>query len=313
VPANKFKNSINMNIRNYKNEDFNAVLNLLNSNCEFDTFTFSLLSEKLYDDPSWNPNHAYVACENNKIIGFMLGVTRQIRGTAYGYIKLMAVNKQERRKGIATQLFNQLESALKKLKIDKLRIYDVPLNYYMPGIDPRYTEAICFAQKMGFSHWGDAVNMQVDLTLSDWDTQKQIKELASQQIEISRATLADKQELLDFISIEWKLWQYEILMAFKSNPISLFIAKQNNKIKAFSAYNGNNVGTGWFGPMGTHSDLRGKGMGSILLYLCLADMKNSGLTESTIPWVAPVSFYSHYAKAKISRVFWRFEKNLIND
>jgi GNAT superfamily N-acetyltransferase len=36
---------------------------------------------------------------------------------------------------------------------------------------------------------------------------------------------------------------------------------------------------GWFGPMGTHPDLRGLGIGSILLKRCLKDMKRNGLSK----------------------------------
>ena len=66
-------------------------------------------------------------------------------------------------------------------------------------------------------------------------------------------------------------------MAYRSDPVAIFIARKEGVIKAFAAYDGNNIGTGWFGPMGTDRVLRGKGVGSILLYLCLADMKKKGL------------------------------------
>lgn len=299
-----------MNISNYKDDDFNAVLELLNSSKEYDSFSEALLKEKLYDDPFWNPQNTFVAKINDNIVGFMQGVTRLIRGTKYGYIKLMAVDKDNRRKGIASQLFNKIEINFKKEKIEAFRIYDVPLNYFMPGIDLRYTAAICFAQKLGFKHISDAINMTVNLEESNWDTEEQIKILSKDKIEVTRTTDEDKIELFNFISDEWALWQNELEMAYKSQPIAIYIAKLKGEIKAFSAYDGNNVGTGWFGPMGTHPDLRGKGIGKALLYLCLTDIKKQGLKKATIPWVAPISFYSNLANAKISRVFWRFEKQL---
>lgn len=299
-----------MEISTYKDEDFNAVLELLNSSKEYDSFSETLLREKLYDDPFWNPQNTFIAKINNNIVGFMQGVTRLIRGTKYGYIKLMAVDSDFQRKGIATNIFNKAKVIFEKEKIEIIRIYDVPLNYFMPGIDPRYTAAICFAQKLGFKHIGDAINMTVNLEESNWDTEEQIKTLSKNNIEVTRATNEDKIELFNFISDEWALWQNELEMAYKSQPIAIHIAKLNGKIKAFSAYDGNNIGTGWFGPMGTHTDLRGKGIGKVLLYLCLSDIKKQGLKQSTIPWVAPISFYSNLANAKISRVFWRFEKQL---
>jgi ribosomal protein S18 acetylase RimI-like enzyme len=297
-------------ILNYTDAHFQHVLHVLKQSHQYDRFNESLLQEKLYLDPEWNPDLTWIAMENNKVVGFLQGVTRLISNVKYGYIKLIGVVPEMHRQGIGRQLFKTLENRLMEKQISNFRIYDVPLNYFMPGIDPRYTPAVCFAQKMGFSHTGEAVNMQVDLLQSDWNVSAQIENLKTKHIEISRAGELDKVALFEFISEEWALWQNELAMAYLSNPISIFIAKLNGKIKAFSAYNGNNVGTGWFGPMGTHRDLRGKGMGNILLYLCLADMRQQGFKYSTIPWVAPIGFYSHYANASIDRVFWRFEKKI---
>ncbi len=295
-------------IRTYQDEDFKPVLDLMERNSEFDTFSESLLKEKLYDDPYWNPESTLLALEDDSICGFMQGVSREIEGIRYGYIKLMAVEDNQRRKGVATRLYTELERIFIEAHVTNIRIYDVPLNYFMPGIDPRYTPAVCFAQKMGFQHNGEACNMIVDLESSDWDASEDIENLKSENIEIARAKSSDKDELLQFIAKEWILWTNELNMAMRSDPPALYIARQAGIIMAFSAYDGNNIGTGWFGPMGTDTSLRGKGVGSILLKLCLADIKAQGQKKSIIPWVAPVGFYSHYANAKIDRVFWRFEK-----
>jgi GNAT superfamily N-acetyltransferase len=152
--------------------------------------------------------------------------------------------------------------------------------------------------------------MEVDLTASDWDTERNENELREQDIHIKRLDIEDETELMKLIKSEWELWEYELQMSVKSDPPAVYVAKTSNGIKAFSAWDGNNKGTGWFGPMGTHPDLRGKGVGSVLLFRCLQDMKMRGYESSTIPWVGPVSFYSHFAGARISRVFWRYEKKL---
>ena len=103
-------------------------------------------------------------------------------------------------------------------------------------------------------------------------------------------------------------WSGEVISAFQNNPITLFIAEQDENLLAFSAHEGNNKGTGWFGPMGTDPALRGKGVGGILLKKCLKDMKEMGFVKATIPWVGPIPFYMHYADAKVERIFWRYEK-----
>ena len=48
-------------MRTYQKEDFDAVLELLNNNMEFDSMTANILKEKLFDDPTWNPESTFIA------------------------------------------------------------------------------------------------------------------------------------------------------------------------------------------------------------------------------------------------------------
>lgn len=296
-------------IRNYQDSDFDAVLALCQSNFDFDSFTNELLHEKIYEDPFYDPEIIWVATIETEIVGFLMGTYRmEIRGVNYGYVKLMVVDKLFRRRGIARDMYGLLETNLKDKKVEVMRLGDVPMNYFMPGIDPRYTPALCFAMRLGFVRFMDTSNLHVDLNSRNWSDAENLEALKLEGIDVCRAKIEDKEELMDFVSEEWKLWQYELEMAYKSDPIAIHIAKLNGKIKAFSAHSANNKGLPWFGPMGTHPDLRGKGMGKVLLFLCLQDLKDLGFSKAVIPWVGPIDFYSHHAGAVVERVFWRYEK-----
>jgi GNAT superfamily N-acetyltransferase len=297
-------------IRLLHESELNLVLELCNQNMEYDSLTETLLREKLYDDPDFNSELTLTYWENNKPVGFMNGVIRNVRGGKTGFIKLMVVDKAWRRKGIARKMYQALEKKFKQQNVSKVRVYDVPFNYLMPGIDPRYTAALSFVDSLGFKRFGDTVNMIVSLSGQDFNTEEQEKKLVKDNIIISRAGYDDAEDMLTFIDENFALWHPEVENMYNSIPVSLHIARYNGIIKAFSGHNGNNFGTGWFGPMGTHPDLRGKGIGSILLKRCLQDIKDWGLERSVIPWVGPIRFYSHYVNAVVDRVFWRYEKNL---
>ena len=297
------------NLRNYRDTDYDVVLKLLHLTHIYDVFTNEILREKLYDDPEWSAENTFVFESEGSIVGFIQGVTRQIRGLNYGYVKLLAVDEKYRRRGIASAMLNKLLSKFKDIKVDVVRIYDVPLNYFMPGIDPRYTPAFCFAEKNGFKKFGDTANLEVDLN-QNWNTEEEIAAILNEEIEIKRAEESDKEAVMQFLETEWQLWKNEAEQAYLNHPVSMFIARQNGKVKAFSAYFTNNKGTAWFGPMGTHPDLRGKGIGGVLLKMCLQEIKNAGFETAIIPWVGPIAFYSHYASAKLKRVFWRYERHI---
>ncbi len=301
-----------MKIRFFTDNDLDPVVRLLDANFTYDHMTTSLLKEKIFDDPNYDPETVWVCTEDDNIVGFMQGVMRQIHGENIGYIKLMAVDEAVRRKGIAREMYLKLEEHFREQDADKVRIYDVPFNYFMPGIDPRYTPALCFAMRMGFERFADTSNLQVALQTQNWSTggEEERLKIKDQRIEIKRAREEDINELMGFIDAEFPLWRAEAEASFRSKPVAMHIALLDGKVKAFSGHNGNNIGTGWFGPMGTHPDLRGKGIGGILLKRCLADMKNWGLEYGIIPWVGPIDFYAHYAHAVVERVFWRYEKRL---
>lgn len=295
---------------NFDESDFTEILDLCNRNMEYDTLTETLLREKTIDDADFDPELILTLWEKKTLRAFCSGVIREINGERTGYIKLMAVEKAHRRQGLGKRLYQEIEKRFLARGAQKVRVYDVPFNYFMPGIDPRYTEALSFFETMGFTRFADTSNLSVDLTNQDFSTEAEEKVLAGENIIISRADYADQQEVMQFVDTYFPLWRTEISNTYNSLPVSLHIARLNGEIKAFSGHNGNNFGTGWFGPMGTHPDLRGKGIGGILLKRCLQDMKEWELETSIIPWVGPIRFYSYYANARVERVFWRYEKQI---
>lgn len=299
-----------MEIHSFEEQELSDVLELCNRHMEYDELSETLLREKVFDDPSYDKELIFTAWQDEKLVGFISGVTREIRAEKIGYVKLMVVHSDYRRQGIGSALYEKLEEIYRKRAMHKVRVYDVPFNYFMPGIDPRYTPAIAFFETLGFRRFADTSNMIVDLTAQDFSTASEEEKLKTEHIEIGRAEYSDREEVMQFVDDNFPLWRHEVSNAYNSLPVSLHIARHDGIIKAFSAHNGNNFGTGWFGPMGTHPDLRGKGIGGILLKRCLQDMKDWGLTESTIPWVGPIRFYSYYVNAVVNRVFWRYEKEL---
>ncbi|MFW5767025.1 MAG: GNAT family N-acetyltransferase [Bacteroidota bacterium] len=300
--------SFNFMIKQGWPSDLGETAKFLQHSLIYDTLPTSLLEEKLTGDPYADPDLCFTAYENWMITGFIFCVRRTIRNREYGYIKLMAVEKQARRKNMGTKLYQEAEKELVRKGAKIIRWGDSPFNYFMPGIDPRYTAAFCFAEKMGFKKFDEAINMFVDLKSRNWETAGEEEKLAKLDIEVRRATYDDMEGIDQLLSTEWDLWKHEVSVAMKDNPPSVHIALKKGSILAFSAHNGNNRGTGWFGPMGTHPNMRGSGIGTVLLKRCLEDMKKQGHHYATIPWVEPVAFYSHFAGAVIDRVFWRMEK-----
>lgn len=293
-------------------DDLKPAAKFCRTNMTLDIMPDFLFKEKTFDDPDFDPELVLLAKENEEIIGFMMGVIRNHKNLGkIGYIKLAAVKATERRKGIASKLYEIIEEKFKSENCEKVRVYESHPNYFQPGVDPFYTEAICFFERKGFRKFNDTSNLICYLTGQIFDTSLEEKKLESEKIYFKRAEKSDYEQVMNFINQEFELWENEVNVAFKNEPISLHIALFENRVVGFSAFDTNNFNTGWFGPMGTSQEMRGKNIGGILLKRCLKDQQSQGHQAAIIPWVGPIPFYSHYCGAKVHRVFWRYEKNLL--
>lgn len=299
-----------MNLRQLKDADMETVLALWNRSARFDPMTPELFEEKVFDDADYRPEWTLVAEQQSRIVGFIMGLIRNEKDDKAGFVKLLAVEPTLQRKGIGSQLLQQIEKALWSAGASHLRAIDSNPNYLQPGIDPRYTEAIIFFERHGYKRFAETANMEVDLTARDFNTEATEAQLRVKGIEIRRAIMGDRDDLMALIERHWPAWIPEVDRTLLNYPVSLHIAVHQNRMIGFSAYDGNNFNTGWFGPMGTDPAFQGKGIGGVLLQRCLRDIKAHGHRFAVIPWVGPHRFYAHYAGARISRVFWRYKKEV---
>lgn len=297
-------------IRILEEKDLSAVTELCNSAMPLDRFFESLLYEKIFGDSDYNRDLNLVVHENGTIAGFVGGVIREKKGQLTGYVKLLAVEPEFREKGFAKMLLTELEHRVKDMGIEKIRIMDSAPNYFMPGLDYRYTEGTCLLRRMGYEKDGENLNLLSDLQYFSTDFSDEIKDCQDKGFEIRRARESDKEKVYEMINKEWPPWVAEADVTFRHDPISLFIALKEGDVVGFSAYDSNNVGTGWFGPMGVLTEYRKYGLGQVVCKLCLAEIKKQGFHTSIIPWVGPVRFYSKVCNARNDRVFWTYQKQL---
>ena len=300
-----------MTIRPLRESDADALLALWNRSAPYDPLSPALLHEKVWAEPNAGPALVAEAPEaSGGLVGFALGALWGPPNETRGTVKMICVAPEARRRGIGGRLLAEVEDGLAARGAEAVRIAECSPNYLVPGVDLRYTPGWLFVQKHGYENVGEAYNMDVDLGADDWDTAAREAELAASGVEVRRARGAEQPAVMAFLQEHWPAWRPEIATTFGQEPVSLHLAWRGSELLGFSAYDANNVGTGWFGPMGTAPEARGLGIGGVLCRRCLRDIAAQGLSRATIPWVAPVAFYAHYAGAHVSRVFHRFEKRL---
>ena len=292
-----------MRLRQLRAGDRDAVLQIWNAGARYDPLAPALLDEKLRDDDV-EPGLALAAIHAGDLAGFVVAV---LRPTGVGYVKLLAVAPQYQRCGIGSALLEAVEGELARRGARSIRMLESAPNYLTPGIDRRYREAIAFVAARGYARVGEARNLSVDLT------REYPARAVAGGIEVRRATAADGPTVARFLDGLWATWKAEAGAALANAPPSLHLALRAEHIIGFAAWDANNRGTGWFGPMGIAPEARRSGIGCALLHRCLDDMRRQGHDAAVIAWVDNAPFYVRCAGAAPARTFLRFEKILYAD
>ena len=215
-----------------------------------------------------------------------------------GHLDLLLVDPAYRRRGIASSLLAEAEQLARSRGLATLKVVGNAPDYAWPGVDVRYTAAICALRKAGFKRVEVAWNMTVPLPAAG------PVRTPPEGVTIRRMTEADRETVAQVVDAQWgHSWATEVRRA-----AGCHIALRGGVPVAFAAWGG--CRPSWFGPMGTLPEATGLGLGAILLRRCLDDQAALGLPSAQIGWVGPVPFYANAVGAYIERVFFLFEKTL---
>jgi ribosomal protein S18 acetylase RimI-like enzyme len=234
-----------------------------------------------------------------------------------GHLDLLAVHPEARRRGVGSALVRRAEEELRALGVREVRWAGNPPCYGWPGVDVRYTPALCLAGTLGYERYRTAENLTADLATAPLDTAEDEARLAAEGVTVRRATADDLSVLAAWAERTWNAsWAWELSQAVLVPGGGCHIALREQDsgpggepaVLAFAAYGGNRPS--WFGPMGTDPAARKLGLGRLLLRRCLADQRASGLVSAQIGWVGPIPFYARAVAARVERIFWLYRRTL---
>jgi mycothiol synthase len=299
-----------MQLREIAENDLPALLDLCRQTLPFDPMSAAALRQRTLDEPNHNPRYQLGLWDGGALVGTILGGTRQSAEGTAAWVRLIAVDQHHQRRGYGTRLLREIETRLRDDGITRLLVGNSTPNFFFPGVDLRYTPALCMFMKHGFQRYADAINMLVDLESRDWSTAEEEARLAGQGYAFRRLQREDRAAFSDWLEQQWNPgWQHEGLTSYGNDPISTFVATHDGRICAFATYNVAGLDPS-FGPTGTEEALRGQGIGRVLFFRCMQDLKQLGNRTAEIIWVGPIAFYARVAGAWINRTFWHMQKEI---
>jgi predicted N-acetyltransferase YhbS len=128
-----------------------------------------------------------------------------------------------------------------------------------------------------------------------------IEKLRAENILVRRPNPWDIAPLREFITKHFSAgWADETAIAFTHQPVTAFIAEEEDKIIGFGAYECTR--RDFFGPTGVDETYRKRGVGKAILLACLHSMQDLGYVYAIIGAAGPVDYYAKTVGARVIEI-----------
>ena len=314
-------------VRQYATGDMSEVVSLWNRVLVRDGISERQFMLKVLADWNFDPAGCYVAVApgstpgsvsgsvsgssdgsngDTKVVGFMLGIVRlnPLEGIGMqedlGWITSFFVDPAYERMGIGEKLLDEVMGYMQRMNRKVVNVSTYVPNYFIAGVDvDAYASGHAFLKKHGFKkREGDAGGMDVvgmgnelqDMVVPE-KVKQQVKDLAAEGIELRMFEAKYAYSLLRFLREEFAGdWASVIVDKMKKGTDDeIIVAVKDEEVLGYVQWNGAH-----FGPFGVSERLRGKGIGSILFWQVVEQMKKAGEHFIWLAWTggAAARFYA---------------------
>lgn len=294
------------------------IVELWNRTLTFDPLTGKRFRNLVLLDANFDPQGLRLAYADADLVGCLYAVRRLLPmlGTELevenGWIPFFFVQKDYRRQGIGQALLAQGLQFLKNAGRSYAYFASYAPNYILPGIDQKaYPSGWRFLQKAGFEKLYSPVAM--DRSLVGFSIPPEIRKLKKERegegYLFRTASDSDLVELIEFASESFNPdWGRAIREGIlRGLPLDwIFLARHKERIVGFALHGAYEGVAERFGPFGVDPKQRGKGLGKVLLNLCLGSMQAWGLHGAWFLWTgetSPAGYLYLQTGFKITRQF----------
>lgn len=299
------------------------VVALWNKALFLDQIDVDSFRNKTILDENYDSSLCYLALDNDKVVGYILGMKRKYpyleKGLQedLGWISVMFVDKEYQNKGIGEKLYLLVETRLKELGAKKIILASYSPNYFFAGIDEtNYPEAKDFFTKMGYVKGENHYSMGKDLSdfkMSD-EINEKYKALMDKGYKLINFDYSYALELIDFLTKEFPGgWKKRALLSMSNKTaedLIILVLDKDDKVCGFSmrAIDGN---LERFGPIGIAEEKRNEGIGSVLLNFSFNDMHKKGINRMFFMTTdEPGKRYYERNGLSLIRIFTDYHKDL---
>jgi mycothiol synthase len=312
--------------RSYERGDEREIVRVWNESLTKDPVNPTRFRNLVLLDANFDPEGLRLAFDGERLVGSVYAIRRMLpmAGTDLelenGWIPWFFVAPAFRRQTIATRLMEEALQFLRSEGRKTVFFSSYAPNYILPGIDAKaYPDGYQFLVRNGFEIQYSPVAM--DFSLLGFEIPEDVKALKAQRVSegytFAFAADEDLYELIQFATSEFNAdWGRAIREGILQGlPLTQILVSRNpdGRIVGFCMFGGYEGVRERFGPFGVDSNMRGKGLGKILLYDCLHVQRALSLHGSWFLWTgetSPAGYLYKKVGYKVSREFHVMHKAL---
>ena len=278
-------------IRHYKAEDEHEVVALWNQCMPRDEVSLNTFRRKIILDPNFDGNGCFVAVAKKKIAGFMLSIRRRYPyydlglEPGKGWITVFFVHPEYQRQSVASELLQRAEEFLLREKVHEVFVSDYTPNYFIPGIDlDAYDNAHHFLKVAGYKKVQNVYGM--GRSLVDFKVPAEMKEifqkLCDSGFSVRLFNPSDTLEVLEFLRKHYPGDLFRVaLERLTENPEcdEVLVALKDDQVVGFSHFLDER-----FGPFAIDEEYAGRGLGPMLYYRTVEQMRKKGKHNLWLAW-----------------------------
>jgi GNAT superfamily N-acetyltransferase len=218
------------------------------------------------------------------------GVVATVRHGDEGFVRLLALDPEQRGRGLGHAVLEQAEDDLEGTSV--VTVGADPPYFLFPGTPTTETALCALLERHRYQRDEATFNMDVDLS-----------SLPAGPARAELARSGERDAVDAFARTHWPNWHAEVMRAFDQG--GLWLAHDGAGISGFCACEVNRGAT--VGPVASRPDLIGTGASRQLLLAALRALRGRGLTSVEVLWVGPIVPYARVG-ARVGSAFFVYRR-----